>query len=154
MNARFPMETFLSAWRSLTTRRLCSSPTAEGSANNPVYWKAEARTNPLTIGPSVCPTSIMVLRKPIDEPTNPAGASSLMSGEVEEITMAKPKPYPTAISRSSEKSVVKGTANKSSAPITEPKTMGKRRPFLSDSLPSAGLAIIIVATSTVKISPA
>ena len=61
-------------------------------ANNPLYWNTEAKTKPLKIGPSVWPTSIIVLRNPIDEPTKPSGASSLMRGEVEEMTMAKPNP--------------------------------------------------------------
>ena len=61
-------------------------------AKSPVYSKDEARTNPLTIGPTVCPMSIVVTRNPIDEPTRPEGTNSLISGEVDEITIAKPKP--------------------------------------------------------------
>jgi hypothetical protein len=60
-------------------------------AKSPVYLKAEARINPLTIGPMVCPMSIVVAKNPIDEPTKPEGASSLIMGEVDEITIASPK---------------------------------------------------------------
>jgi len=59
---------------------------------SPVYPNAVASIIPLTIGPSVCPISIVVARNPREEPISPAGANSLVSGEVEEITIAKPKP--------------------------------------------------------------
>jgi hypothetical protein len=61
-------------------------------AKSPAYSKAKARTNLLTIGPTVCPISIVVARNPIEEPTKPEGASSHIRGEVDEITIAKPKP--------------------------------------------------------------
>ena len=64
-----------------------------------VYRRLIARIIPLIIGPTVCPTSIIILRKPIDVPTKSQGTSSQMRAEVDEITIAKPNPYP--IERSS-----------------------------------------------------
>jgi hypothetical protein len=61
-------------------------------AKSPAYWNADASMTPLMMGPSVCPVSIMVAKKPKEEPTKPVGASSVIRGEVEEITMAKPRP--------------------------------------------------------------
>ena len=60
--------------------------------NIPKYCRLVPSINPLTIGPRVCPTSIIVLRKPMDVPTRCLGASSLISGDVDEITIAKPRP--------------------------------------------------------------
>ena len=60
--------------------------------NIPTYCRLVASINPLMIGPRVCPTSIIVLRKPMDVPTRLAGANSLISGDVEDITIAKPSP--------------------------------------------------------------
>jgi len=59
-----------------------------------------ARIIPLIIGPRVCPTSIIMLRKPKDVPTNFEGAISEARGDVEEITNANPIPYPIESSNS------------------------------------------------------
>ena len=55
------------------------------------------------MGPRTCPTSIMVLKKPIDVPTKLRGVKSHISGAVEEITMAKPNPYPIEIASKQRK---------------------------------------------------
>ena len=62
-----------------------------------------ARIIPLIIGPSVCPTSIIVLRKPKDVPTKFEGATSAVRGDVEEITNANPIPHPIESSNSAGK---------------------------------------------------
>jgi hypothetical protein len=59
---------------------------------SPIYPNALASMNPLIIGPSVCPISIVVARKPIEAPTSLGGASSLVKGDVDEITIANPNP--------------------------------------------------------------
>lgn len=69
-----------------------NSSTRVSEENKPTYLKPVANINPLIIGPRVCPTSIIVLRKPIDVPTNSLAASSLIKAGVEAITVAKPNP--------------------------------------------------------------
>ena len=61
-------------------------------AKSAVYCRLTERISPLIMGPSVCPTSIVVLKKPIDVPAKPLGTSSKMSAEVDEITIEKPNP--------------------------------------------------------------
>jgi len=58
----------------------------------PTYCRLVANINQLMTGPRVCPTSLIVLRKPIEAPTRLAGDSSLIRGDVEEITIAKLSP--------------------------------------------------------------
>ena len=82
--------------------------TAESASNivseekSPLYCKIDARMTPLIIGPTVCPISIIVLKNPIDVPTRLIGVKSHIKGAVEEITIAKPKPYPIEITSSNE----------------------------------------------------
>ncbi len=111
-------------------------------ANSPMYCKLAARITPLTIGPSVCPTSIMVLRNPIDAPIKLEGTISLISGDVEEITAAKPIPYATERSNSIGNCVVNGTANKIRQLATDPVIIGMRLLVLSETLPIKGLVAI------------
>ena len=114
---------------------------------------ANAPITPLNMGPSVCPTSIIVLKKPIEAPTKPDGTSSHISGEVDEVTNAKPKPKPTAKTISNGNEVVNGTASSIKALTTAPKAIGKRLPFLSEVLPMAGLATIIAIVRALRIGP-
>jgi hypothetical protein len=58
----------------------------------PVEWRLVANIRPLINPPSVCPTSIIVSRNPIAAPTSSSGTSSQISGDVVEVTVAKPKP--------------------------------------------------------------
>ncbi|HSV49083.1 MAG TPA: hypothetical protein VLH35_02115 [Candidatus Acidoferrales bacterium] len=51
-----------------------------------------AKIKPLMIGPNVCPTSIIVAKKPIEAPTNVQGTKSQTIGEVDESTVAKAAP--------------------------------------------------------------
>jgi len=60
--------------------------------NIPAYRRLVAKITPLTIGPSVCPMSIVVDRNPIDAPTSEAGTKSQTQGEVEERTVANETP--------------------------------------------------------------
>ncbi len=60
--------------------------------NMPKYRRLVAKITPLTIGPSVCPTSIMVDKNPIEAPTKAAGTKSQTIGEVDESTVAKETP--------------------------------------------------------------
>lgn len=57
-----------------------------------VYWRLIANINPLIIGPTVCPTSIIMSRKPMAVPTNSLGVSSLINAGVAAVTVAKPIP--------------------------------------------------------------
>ena len=110
--------------------------------NSPTYRKLVDRITPLTIGPSVCPVSIMVLRKPIDAPIKLGGAISLISGDVEEITAAKPMPYPTDRSSNIGNCTVNGTTNNIKQLTIDPAIMGMRLLVLSETLPISGLAMI------------
>ena len=60
--------------------------------NSPLYAKTVDKIIPLAMGPTACPISIIVLKKPIDVPTRLLGVKSHIKGAVEEITIAKPKP--------------------------------------------------------------
>jgi len=60
--------------------------------NIPAYRRLVAKITLLTIGPSVCPMSIVVDRNPIDAPTSEAGTKSQTQGEVEERTVANETP--------------------------------------------------------------
>ena len=60
--------------------------------NIPAYRRLVAKITPLTIGPSVCPMSIVVDRNPIEAPTSEAGTKSQTQGEVEESTVANETP--------------------------------------------------------------
>jgi len=60
--------------------------------NSPTYCRLLARMTPLIIGPKTCPTSIVVLRKPMEAPTLLDGVNSIIKGTVDEITIAKPSP--------------------------------------------------------------
>ena len=107
--------------------------------NSPLYCRIEARITPLIMGPRTCPTSIMVFKKPIEVPTKFWGVSSHIKGAVEEITMAKPKPYPIEIASNSGNCVVNGTKNKRTPLIMHPKTIGKLLLLLSEKRPIIGL---------------
>ena len=48
------------------------------------YHRLVEKITPLTIGPSVCPISIVVDRNPIEAPTSEAGTKSQTKGEIEE----------------------------------------------------------------------
>jgi hypothetical protein len=111
-------------------------------ANSPAYCRVAARTTPLIIGPNVCPTSIMVLRKPIDAPIKLDGTISLISGDVEEITIAKPMPYPMESSSNIGNCTVNGTASNIKQLTIDPVIIGMRLLVLSDILPINGLAIM------------
>ena len=97
---------------------------------------------PLIMGPSVCPMSIVVFRKPMEVPINLGGASSHIRGEVDEMTRAKPMPYPMEIRSRRGNWVVWGMRKRSVALMVHPKIMGRRLPCLSDSRPSMGLRMI------------
>ena len=112
--------------------------TTVNDVNSPLYCKNDARIMPLMMGPRTCPTSIMVLKKPIDVPTKLGGVRSHIKGAVEEITMAKPKPYPIEIASNSGNCVVNGTKNKSKPLITQPRTMGMLLLLLSEKRPNMG----------------
>ena len=101
---------------------------------------------PLIIRPRVCPMSIMVLRKPIEVPIKLGGASSHIRGDVEEMTITKPTPYPMEIASKNAKWVVNGTIKRRIPLIVHPKIMGKRRPYLSDNRPNIGLNTIKAMT--------
>ena len=58
----------------------------------PTYCRLVASIKPLIMGPSVCPTSIMVSRNPMDVPTSSLGVNSLIKAGVEDVTVAKPNP--------------------------------------------------------------
>jgi len=58
----------------------------------PVYCRFVASIKPLTMGPIVCPTSIIVSRKPMDVLTSSLGVSSLIKAGVEAAAVAKPNP--------------------------------------------------------------
>ena len=60
--------------------------------NIPAYRRLVAKITPLTMGPSVCPMSIVVERNPIEAPTKVAGTKSQTQGEVEERTVANETP--------------------------------------------------------------
>ena len=68
----------------------------------PMYRRLDAKITPLTMGPSVCPMSIVVERNPIEAPTKVAGTKSQTKGEVDESTAAKETPYATANKSSRE----------------------------------------------------
>jgi hypothetical protein len=70
-----------------------------------------AKTIADTIKRKLREASIMVLRKPIDAPIKLDGTISLISGDVEEITIAKPMPYPMESSSNIGNCVVNGTAS-------------------------------------------
>lgn len=97
---------------------------------------------PLIMGPSVCPISIVVLRKPMDVPIRLVGVSSHIRGVVDDMTRAKPMPYPMERARSMGNCVVKGIRKRSIALMVQPKIIGKRLPYLSDNRPSMGLRVI------------
>jgi dihydroorotase len=80
----------------------------------------------------------MVLKKPIDVPTKLWGVNSHIKGAVEEITIAKPKPYPIEIASNSGNCVVNGTKNKSTPLMMQPKTMGMLLLLLSEKRPIIG----------------
>jgi hypothetical protein len=69
-----------------------NSTTRASEGKTPAYCRLVASMKPLAIGPIVCPTSIVDARNPIDVPTTSLGTSSLIKGEVEAVTVAKPKP--------------------------------------------------------------
>lgn len=110
--------------------------------NSPLYCRILARITPLIIGPIVCPTSIMVLKKPMDVPIKLEGVSSHMSGAVEEITMEKPKPYPIEIASSRGNDVVNGITNRSEPLMMQPSMIGMRLLVLSENRPIMGLDTI------------
>ena len=60
--------------------------------NIPEYRRLVAKITPLTMGPSVCPISIVVERNPIEAPTSVGGTKSQTQGEVEERTVANETP--------------------------------------------------------------
>jgi hypothetical protein len=83
-----------------------------------------------------------VARKPNDEPINVDGTRSQIKGEVDEITMAKPSPYPMDRKSNNGNRAVKGNISSSKPLMTEPAIIGVRLPALSDILPMNGLAMI------------
>lgn len=94
--------------------------------------------NPVRMGPSVCPTSIIVLKKPMLVPTRLSCESSLARAGVEEVTREKPIPYVIEIRRRRGKSAVNEITIKATAEMSVPATMGVLRPILSESLPIKG----------------
>ncbi len=110
-------------------------------AKSPRYRRLVAKINPLIIGPSVWPMSMVVARNPMEAPTRVAGAMSHIMGEVEERTVAKETPY--AIDKSSSRGnwVVKGNAATKTQLASIPTVMGLVLPILSETLPTSGLAI-------------
>lgn len=68
------------------------SSTVANERKTPVWWRLDAKTKPVTPPPIVCPMSIVVSRNPIEVPTSSFGARSHISGEVEAVTVANPKP--------------------------------------------------------------
>ena len=97
---------------------------------------------PLIMGPSVCPMSRVVFKKPIDVPSRLGGVSSHISGDVEEITMVKPMLYPMESMSNNGNSVVNGIRKRVDALIVQPMIMGRRLLYLSDNLPSIGRNMI------------
>lgn len=69
-----------------------NSSTKASEGKTPIYCRFVASMNPLIMGPSVCPTSIIIERNPMDVPTNSFGASSVIKAGVEAVTVAKPNP--------------------------------------------------------------
>src|SRR5271169_4112861 len=110
--------------------------------NKPLYWKTDAKITPLIMGPTVCPTSIIVLKKPIDVPTGMFEVNSHINGAVEETAIAKPKPKPMEIRRRNTKDVVNGIRNSKMALIRQPSIIGMRRLVLSEKRPIIGLETI------------
>ncbi len=90
---------------------------------------------PLIIGPSVCPTSIIMSKRPIDAPVISEGASSLTKAGVTAVTAAKPRPYTKASMRRIQKSDTNGIKIKGRPETTHPSAIGVRLPVLSDTLP-------------------
>ena len=54
------------------------------------------------MGPNVCPTSMIVLRKPMPVPMRDLLVISLTSAGVDEVTIEKPIPYRIEINRRRE----------------------------------------------------
>jgi hypothetical protein len=58
--------------------RQAKSRTMVGDRNSPTYPRFVPKINPLIMGPTVCPISIIVSRKPVEAPTNRLGAAPLL----------------------------------------------------------------------------
>jgi len=110
--------------------------------NSPLNWKTEAKITPLIIGPTACPTSIMVLKKPMDVPKGMFEVNSHINGAVDETDMAKPKPNPIEIRSRNTKDIVNGIKNSKMALIRQPRIIGVRLLVLSEKRPIMGLETI------------
>lgn len=69
-----------------------NSSTKPSDGKRPVYRKLVASISPLITGPTVCPMSIVMSRKPMAAPTRSVGTSSLIKAGVEAVTEANPSP--------------------------------------------------------------
>jgi hypothetical protein len=83
-----------------------------------------------------------VLKKPIEVPTKFGATNSHINGDVEEITITNPTPYPMESASKTTKCVVNGTIKRKIPLNMHPKIMGKRLPYLSDNRPNIGLNTI------------
>jgi len=99
----------------------------------------------MTIGPSVCPTSIIVARNPIEAPTKEGGTKSAIKGEVEESTAANATPYPTFNKIKRGNCVENGIAATKRQLATDPARIGLLRPMRSETLPIKGRAMTSAA---------
>src|SRR5271157_2298112 len=126
---------FLFATPDSTKTTQAESRTRVGDRNRPKYPKLVPRMNPPIIGPIVCPTSIIVSRKPVEAPTNWLGASSVIKGHVDAVAVAKPNPYTSESSKIILRSEVDGNTISGMEHTNRPTTIGVRLPVLSDTLP-------------------
>jgi len=121
--------------------------------NSAVYCRLVAVINPHIMGPSVCPISIIVARKPMDAPTNSLGTSLLTKAGVKAVTVAKPKPYTAENKRRTGNAEIKGIISKGKPPTTQSTTTGIRLPILSETSPIYGWATICIAVKLPIIMP-
>ena len=93
------------------------------------------KMNPPIIDRSVCPTSIIVSRNPVEVPTSLFGASSVIKAGVAAVAVAKPNPYINDRSSRVGKLEKYGIATSGIEEIIKPAIIGFRLPTLSESLP-------------------
>lgn len=103
------------------------------------YCRAVAGMYCVIVGPRYCPTSIIMARKPKDAPIRAGGTTSHINGEVDDITMANPSPYPVERRSNRGNCVVNGNISTITQLIIEPKKIGDRLPAVSENLPIKGL---------------
>lgn len=108
--------------------------------NSPTYPRLVPKINPPTIGPIVCPISIIVSRKPVEVPTNWLGTSSVIRGHVDAVTVAKPNPYINERIKMILRSDEYGNIVNGAEQMIRPRIIGLRLPVLSESLPMYDLA--------------